>query len=208
MIHQKDLLRQIENEYPFMIVIVHERTTTMDGEYPSPYLAKTFEDAYNFAIGKLQTYWSDCKDFELDTIYTDSRDGKYQSSNPYYINSLDKCRETGTVWQTPDDSIYYYCGIFGSDDLEETMVEEYHNKLFDKNNLNMYYFNIIYVNDNIIEIGTTGRSHIGCKDSQWIDYGELYRKRKNCNSLDECITRFFERICICKPKDYPIFLFL
>ena len=86
------------------------------------------------------------------------------------------------------------------------MVEEYHNKLFDKNNLNMYYFNIIYVNDNIIEIGTTGRSHIGCKDSQWIDYGELYRKRKNCNSLDECITRFFERICICKPKDYPIFL--
>lgn len=46
------LPRKLAKEYPYILTFPFERTSTLDGKYEEPVIAKSLEDAYNYAHNK------------------------------------------------------------------------------------------------------------------------------------------------------------
>ena len=95
-------------------------------------------------------------DIKLDKIYNTEMRCECEycmfGNSEYFIDSLEKSLDTNRVWQSEDRGIYYYCDIFKyTDSLSSLLAKNLNNKLY-KNNIKLYYFNIVKINENINSI--------------------------------------------------------
>ena len=167
MLKQKEMLNDLSQQYPYVILIELIRTTSLDGEYPKPYLAKTFESAYEFAISHdlapnvqeyNKRYFSVCtcditKENKCYNCFCDA------SGTEYYVNDLDTSQEINKVWQSKNIGLYYECIIKKSlRNLSQIFPACYRyvkprSYPPEDNKIQMYYNTLIKINDNVIQFG-------------------------------------------------------
>lgn len=141
----KDILKfktieEVRNNYPYTVCLSWERTSTMDGSYNKPMLAKSFDDAYEYLKEIFQEHMEECdidiEELELNKIYKRNDEDRpnyisfqslfgliEQNQDEYYLNSREKALETGNVWKTPDLGMVYTGHIYKQDVEEEHLKE-------------------------------------------------------------------------------------
>lgn len=198
-------------KYKYAITFDLIRISTCDGIYPDPYLAKTFDDAYEYCK---KTFWFDANNVKEDPSYSDSN-GKY------YFNDYDTAKNTGHVFRTPTtfgSGVVYEVKIVGNFDALDyinrklnyesnkndfmmsylSISKEKYNDILIINDIIKYYYKFNKKTDNVFLItGYLEKTEISYDDIiMMLDNGQftnLYHECLKTNKLS-CPNEFIEKI--------------
>ena len=191
-INQKKIIKLME-DYKFCIICCMERTSTLDGDYNLPLYAKTFKEAYEYAISYYVPQYFNDVSINNDIMYTSKR-----NNSNYYINSLKKAEINGDVFLSEDIGVIYKCSILQIEEPNEyasDMIKYFNEKFYIEHSCKklLYIFSISYVNTEktIIEFGRwkIGKFKHGAKKNL---YNEPYYSYKY-QSLEDTLNNFCER---------------
>lgn len=131
-----------------------------------------------------------------------------KTNEPFYINSLEKTRENGLCWKTPNYGLYYYCII-------EKNYDNFINILINKKKIKcltdkiiMIYYQIIKIGRNIIFLDVPCRANFYFNDKEKTysmnsqRYSPVYNRQ-----LEELIDRYFQKYSIPNIKNLGLFIF-
>lgn len=193
-----------KEQYKFMIKYTCIRTSTLDDFICCEKYGKTFEECYDYII---DTFGNFLEGLKKNIIYNDMNVLKnkenvhnidsYDSS--FFVNTLDKAKESGVVLTTPDFGIIYSFNIIETpdDNIFDVQMKNY----VSCNEL--YYCNIHYFATNkfykeIVEIRGL-EDCVLCEEKntgKFKDYRANHDKRFEKMELRVAVEKYFECIDI------------